>query len=188
MKNNNGVSMSAAAIHLGISVVSFSRLLDLGVIQRQERGCYDLTTCRLARLKHLENLAAGRSGPDGGALLAKERALLAREQREAAQIKNALARGELVHLDAVEKTLTPLFYNFREHALGTPGKIADSVAAACGGDRALVFRILDDQIREMLDDLADGKSEAVSELRPRRRRADDIKERVPHDRASPSMP
>lgn len=96
--------------------------------------------------------------------------MLAREQREAAQIKNELARGELVHLDVVEKMFTPLFYNFREHALGTPGKIA-AVAEACGGDRVLVFRIIDDQIREMLDELADGKSEAVSRLRPRRRRA-----------------
>jgi hypothetical protein len=45
----------------------------------------------------------------------------------------------------------------------------------------LVFRIIDDQIREVLDELADGKSEAMSRLRPRRRRAlvDDVKERIP---------
>src|SRR5437899_2847294 len=154
-----GVSASAAAAHLCVSSVTFARLINQGVFERKPRHVgYDLDLLRAARFRYLENAAAGRSGADGGALLTKERALLAREQREAAQIKNALARGELVHLDAVEKTLTPLFYNFREHALGTPGKIADAVASACGGDRALVFRIIDDQIREMLNELADGKS------------------------------
>jgi hypothetical protein len=49
-----------------------------------------------------------------------------------------------------------------------------------GGDRALVFRILDDEIREMLTELASGKGNAVSELRPGRRAAvDDIKEGIP---------
>jgi hypothetical protein len=184
MKKDGRVSMSVAAIHCGISVVSFARLLDMGVIERQPREVgYDLTTCRLARFKYLENLAAGRSGADGGALLAKERALLAREQREAATIKNAVARGDYVSLDLVEKKLTPLFSNFREQALSTPGVIADAVAQACGGDRALVYSIIDDRVREMLTELADGKGRAVSELRPSarqpRRAVDDIEEREP---------
>lgn len=177
---NRRVSHTEAAAHLCISGPTFSRLINEGVIPRAERGTgYDLAECRRLRFKHLENVAAGRSGADGGALLAKERALLAREQREAAQIKNELARGELVHLDAVEKALNPLFHNFREHALSTPGVIADAVASACGGDRALVYRIIDDRIREMLNELADGKSEAFDGLRPRRRHrgaAGDIKE------------
>jgi len=49
-----------------------------------------------------------------------------------------------------------------------PGKTADAVAQACGGDRALVFNIIDTEVREMLTELADGKGSAVSELRPAR--------------------
>jgi hypothetical protein len=183
MKKDGRVSMSVAAIHCGISVVSFARLLDMGVIERQPREVgYDLTTCRLARFKYLENLAAGRSGADGGALLAKERAILAREQREAAQIKNELARGELVHLEAIKRVFTPMFYNFREIALGTPGVISDAISAHTKEDRVRVFEIVDEKIRDMLDLLA--TDEAYAQVRPGKqprsmRRADDIREREP---------
>jgi hypothetical protein len=173
--------MAAAAAHIGLSLVTFSKLLNMNVIERQPRGAgYDLTTVRMARLKQLEAAAAGRSGSDGGALLAKERALLAREQREAAQIKNELARGELIHLETIKRVFTPMFYNFREIALGTPGKVADAVADACGGDRALVYNLIDSEIRDMLDLLA--TDEAYAQVRPAKqarsvRRADDIEER-----------
>jgi hypothetical protein len=42
----------------------------------------------------------------------------------------------------------------RAIALAVPGKLADAVAAATGGDRAMVFRIIDDEIREMLTTLS----------------------------------
>jgi hypothetical protein len=180
VKNIKGASMSAAAIHCGISVVSFSRLLDLGVIQRQSREVgYDLTTCRLARFKYLENLAAGRGGLDGssGAALSASRSRLAEAQTRAAEMKTGILSGEYVRLEVFARVLDEMFVVLREIALGMPGKTADSVAAACGGDRALVFRIIDDEIREMLtllstpDIVARGSGKQA-------RRSDDI-ERIP---------
>jgi phage terminase Nu1 subunit (DNA packaging protein) len=176
MQNKTGVSMSAAATHCGISVVAFSRLLDMGVIQRQPREVgYDLTTCRLARFKHLENLAAGRGGIDGssGAALSASRSRLAEAQTRAQEMKTAILSGEYVRLEVFARVLDEMFVVAREIALSTPGKTADAVAAACGGDRALVFRIIDDEIREMLtllstpDIIARGKGKQA-------RRSDDV--------------
>jgi hypothetical protein len=65
-------SARAAADHLCISTTTFSKYLNQGIIKRQPRNVgYDLDECRRARFKFLENQAAGRSGEDGGELLAK---------------------------------------------------------------------------------------------------------------------
>jgi hypothetical protein len=172
-----GVSASAAAAHLCVSSPTFAKLINQGVFERKPCHIgYNLDVIRAARFRYLENAAAGRSGADGGALLAKERALLAREQREATQIKNELARGELVHLSLVERVLGEMFNIARETPLNMPGKTADAVAAACGGDRALVFRILDDEIREMLDLLSapDLVVKATVKQQLRVRRAEEV--------------
>lgn len=163
-----GVSASAAAAHIGVSLVTFSKLLNTGVIHRQPRDVgYDLTTVRIARLRQLEAAAAARSGVDGGALVAKERALLAREQREAAQIRNQYARGELVSLDAIQKALEELFIGVREIALGTAGKVSDAVSTHTKEDREAVFTIIDEEIRAMLTLLSTG--DVVSKAQDRKR-------------------
>jgi hypothetical protein len=158
-----------AAKHICLSVSRFRDLVDSEVIARQPPGQYDLKAVRESYIPHMQKLAAGR-GADHGAALSTQRARLATAQAQAAEMKNAAFCGDLVSLDLVEKKLNPLFHNFREQALSTPGIIADAVASVCGGDRALIYRILDDRLREMLTELADGKIAAVSELRPRRHR------------------
>jgi hypothetical protein len=170
-ENRKHASARATADHLCIDPSTFSKYLNQGVIKRRPRHIgYDLDECRRARFKFLENQAAGRSGEDGGELLSKQRARLATAQAVREEMKTAALCGDLVSLDLIEKVMTPLFYNFREQALSTPGIIADAVASVCGGDRVLIYSIIDDRIREMLTELADGKSVAVSGLRPRRHR------------------
>jgi hypothetical protein len=178
-ESSKHASARAAADHLCVSPVTFSKYLNQGIIKRQPRHIgYDLDECRRARFKFLENQAAGRSGADGGELLAKERALLAREQREAATIKNELARGELIHLGVIERVLGEMFSIEREIALGMPGKVADAVAAACGLDRALCYSILDREVREMLELMSapDVLAKATGKPQPRRQRRVDVEE------------
>lgn len=173
--------MSAAAIHCGISVVSFSRLLDLGVIQRQPRDVgYDLTTCRLARFKYLENLAAGRGGADGssGAALAASRSRLAQAQTRAAELKTGIMSGQYVRLETFARVCDEVFMTMREIALCVPGKTADAIAELSGIERYVIEGLIRDEIYEMLEllstasviargtDHATGSSGAVKEREP----------------------
>lgn len=177
-----GASAALAAAHIGVSAVTFGKLLNTGIIKRQPRNVgYDLTVVRMARLRQLEAIAAGRSGADGGVLLARERALLTREKRESAALKNQDARGELVHLSLIRTTLGELFGNMREVVLGTAGVISDAIAAH-PMDRAAIHQIIDGRLREMLAELSAGGvlERSRSQRRADRRRiaADAIEERV----------
>jgi hypothetical protein len=174
-------SARAAADHLCIDPSTFSKYLNQGVIKRQPRHIgYDLDECRRARFKFLENQAAGRSGEDGGELLSKQRARLATAQADAQIMRTGIMSGEYVRLEVFARVLDELFVVLREIALGMPGKVADAVAEACGGDRALAFRIIDDEVREMLTLLSTPDIVAQGEGNPqeRRQRRADI-ERIP---------
>ncbi len=97
-------------------------------------------------------------------------------------MKTNILNGEYVSLRLIEKKLSVLIYNFREQVLSTPGIVADSVAQVCGGDRILIYNIIDERLREMLTELADGKERAVAEVQPtqktRRQRAAEIEEEL----------
>jgi hypothetical protein len=152
-KPKRGASTAEAARHIGLSEVSFAKLLNDGIIERQDRATgYDLTKVRLKCFAHLRSVAAGRGGEDGGALLSHERSLLAREQRESAQIKNATARGDLVSLAAVRKRYEASLMVFRERALSHPGKMADPLSMRT---REEIEPLLRAEMYEMLDELSD---------------------------------
>jgi hypothetical protein len=163
------VTQTALAAFIDTTRETISDHVARGTIKKRADGKYDLQECVRAIFKWQSDKLSGRTGNEE---LAKERALLVKQQRVAIQDKNAYARGDLVSLKALEKVVTPLFYTMREIALGTPGKIADAVAEACGGDRALVFRIIDDEIRQMLTAMSEPEiiSRAYGD-KDRRRRA-----------------
>jgi phage terminase Nu1 subunit (DNA packaging protein) len=92
-----------------------------------------------------------RRGNADVARLAAARTELAREQAEAARLKNAVARGELVRMSVVERGATAIFSAFRERALSIPGK----VAAICEmRPRGEVEEIIRGEIYEALDELS----------------------------------
>jgi len=164
-----------AAKHICISVTRFRDLVAAGTITKAPSGRYSLDQVREEYILNLQAVASGRGVDHAG--LTQQRAKLEAARAGMVEHKLAVMRGDFVSLDLVEKKLNPLFLNFREQALSTPGVIADAVSQACGGDRTLVYSIIDDRLREMLNDLADGKSAAVSELRPSgRREGADIEE------------
>lgn len=76
---------------IGVSEAKVSQLASEGVIVRGASGHAWL----LAYCERQREVAAGRASADGGGLdLVQERAALARSQREAQDIKNAVSRGE----------------------------------------------------------------------------------------------
>lgn len=74
---------------IGVSEARVSQLLSDGILPAGETGLAWLATY----CERLRETAAGRGG-DSAVVLATERALLAREQREGQAIKNAVARKE----------------------------------------------------------------------------------------------
>ena len=86
-----GITQAEFAVLIGVSEAKVSQLVAEGVI---ERG-HPAHTWLLGYCERLREVAAGRaSGEAGGLDLVQERAALARSQREAQEIKNAVARGE----------------------------------------------------------------------------------------------
>lgn len=87
------------AEHLDLSDRSVRDLVKRGVFSRDGRSQMDLDACRVAYLRHLREVAAGRSSmeaDDEGLDLTAERARVAREQADALAMKNARMRGELI--------------------------------------------------------------------------------------------
>ena len=152
----NGASTHEAAQHVGLSDVSFAKLLNDGVVERQDRASgYNLTTVRLACFKHLRSVAAGRGGVNSGEMLSHERAMLAKEQREAVTLKNAIVRGDYVELPAFKEQFISDLSVTRETALSMPGKSADALTPYTPKDRDAIYKILQSEIYEMLGAMAD---------------------------------
>jgi phage terminase Nu1 subunit (DNA packaging protein) len=174
IKANRGVSTSAAAAHIGVSGPTFAKLLNAGVIERADRGVgYDLRTVRLARLRQLEALAAGRSGVDGGELLSKQRARLAGAQTDAALLKNAILSAEFVRLASVRNVLEREFAIMKEKILSTPGKSADALQPFTALDRGAIYDVLRAEAVELLEHLSESAVLTASLERARKQR--DIK-------------
>ncbi|MDR0776763.1 MAG: hypothetical protein LBE81_09025 [Azonexus sp.] len=90
------------AVHLDLSTRHVRTLQDAGVF---ERGA-TLDEARIAYIRHLREVAAGRKSEDGGLDLIQERAALARSQREGIDIKNAVLRGEYAPIELITKVLS----------------------------------------------------------------------------------
>lgn len=111
----------------GVSAVTVSALTKKGVIVRLGHGSYALRASTRAYVAHLREQAAGRAASDddnGPPDLARERALLARAQREGQVMKNAVLRGELLPVDDVEAVVGAVLDATRAKVLALPTKIA----------------------------------------------------------------
>lgn len=84
------ISQAEFAQIVGVSEASISKRVSDGVLHRGESAHAWL----VAYTEHLRDQAAGRLGESMGLDLVQERAALARSQREAQDLKNAVARGE----------------------------------------------------------------------------------------------
>lgn len=148
-----GRTASEAAAHIDLGVGRFMQLVETDVIPRQKSRSYRLDDVRQVYIRHLRAVAAGQGG-DAGVTLAGERALLAREQRETATLRNAVSRGDFVSLAQVERKLVAVFAVMREQALTLPGKSADALQPHSALDRGRIFDVLHAEVCEMLENLS----------------------------------
>ena len=87
---------------LGLTERRVRQLRDEGIIEEQAPGLYDLRATTRRYISYL------RSGS-----LADERAGLTRAKREAAEMENALRRGELHRTEEIETGIKTMLLNIR---------------------------------------------------------------------------
>jgi len=125
-------------------------LLDRGVIERKPRGQYDLDEARASYIANLREVAAGRAA-NGDLDLGEERARLAKEQADAKEMENSIARGELVYIDDVASEIEKQLVKVKTKLLGVPTKAAPE-AHACATVKE-VQSLLEAKVVEALNDL-----------------------------------
>ena len=143
------VGVGEAAQHIFLGQRRFYELLNDGAIERQASG-YLLDDVRKQYIFHMRKMAAGR-GAESGLDLASERARLAREQTQAAALKNAATRGEYISIEEVGRQLEEEYGVIRQRLLTIPS-IAESLV---GLDRAAIEAALRSAVTDALNELHD---------------------------------
>ena len=141
-------TLSDCASHLGIDQSVLSRLIKESVLDKQDRGKYDVDTVRLQYLKHIRNLAGNNNN---NLELGAERARLAKEQADAKEMENAVERGDLVYIEKVAKQFEQQLTKARNKLLAAPTKVAAEAHAAATVKE--VREIIEAAIIEALDEL-----------------------------------
>lgn len=139
--------------HLDLSDRSVRELLDRGVLPNARRGGLDLDACRVAYVRHLREMAAGRAAGPAGDDLTAERARLAREQADHYAMKNAAMRRELVPRSEITRAVTAAFQIVRDRLTGLPARLAGPLARVT--DQEAVRLRLADALNEVLGELSE---------------------------------
>lgn len=145
---------------LGISSTTFKDFLARGIIEERPKGQYTLEDCAKQYLNHLREIAAGRMTTDGLSLQ-DERARLAKEQADAKEMENAIARGELVYISEIVKEFESQLVKARTKLLAVPTKVAAEANAAATVKE--VQNIVESAIIEALSELVGYDKEGSSE-------------------------
>jgi len=149
------------ADHLDVSDRTVRELIEKSILPDAGRGMLDLDACRVAYLRHLREIAAGRGGAAEQESLSTERARLAAEQREHYALRNAAARRELLPRTAVTLAVTGTFQRVRDKLMLLPDRMAGPLARLA--DPAVVRQRLADAIGGALAELAETAVIAAAE-------------------------
>jgi terminase small subunit / prophage DNA-packing protein len=154
------VRQADIARHLDLSRTAVSEAVAAGVFQPVEPGRFDLDAARIAYIRHLREVAAGRASADADAPdLVAERARLASAQADAQEMKNAALRGELLPRHDVTAAVQSAFARVRARLLALPAKIAPVVV---GATVAQAKDRIEDAVHEALTELAATQVVAVA--------------------------
>ena len=134
------------AQYLNLTERRVRQLRDEGIIREKRPGLYNLVD---AMTRYIKYVNAG-SKVD----LNDERAKLTKVKREAAEMENALRRGELHRTEEIETGIKTMLLNIRGRFLSLPAKLSPALAAM-GGDQASIFDELKHAIDETLEELRD---------------------------------
>lgn len=175
-------TQAEVAAHLDLSQSAVSQMMQAGVLPAPApRRGLDLAACRVAYVRHLRGVAAGRlSDPtEDGLDLVAERARLAKEQADAQAMKNDLMRGEVVLVADAVRQVTQDYAAVRTRLLAIPSEAAPR-AHACRSTTE-VQAVLMAAVCEAMADLT--AHEPLTPARSRRAAPSQ-----PSTRASPAHP
>lgn len=119
-------------VHIDVSQARVAGLIRRGILPKPAgRAALNLDDCRVAYIRHLREVAAGRAPAEEGGEdtldLVKERARLAKEQADGQAMKNAQARGKLIPKAEVVTAMQAVFSQCRTKLLALPTKAAPLV-------------------------------------------------------------
>lgn len=133
------------AAWLGVTERRVRQLRDEGIISEEMPGLYNL---RKTVTRYISYIRKGSSD------LNDERAGLTKAKREAAEMENALRRGELHRTEDIEAGIKNMLLNMKSRLLILPGKLSETLAGM-QGNREEIFDLLSEAVNEALNELKD---------------------------------
>lgn len=155
-------TIAEAARHVDLSERRFSELLDAGVIERQDRGNYDLEKVRVAYIRYLRMRALGSSEKTGSELeRAADEARLAKAKADKAEMEAAEMRGELIPSDQVAEAFHGAIVIMKTRLNGIPARAAPVAysAPSVSAAEAAIRREVDEALGEL------GKAQVITTAR-----------------------
>lgn len=150
------------AAHLDLSQQAVSQMLAAGILPAGGRGRLDLVACRVAYIRHLRGVAAGRasaSGDDDLDLVA-ERARLAKEQADRLAMQNDMTRGAVVPVAEVAAVVGAEYARVRTRLLAIPAEQAPRIhrCKAPAEVMAVLLEVISEALEELTRDGDGGPS------------------------------
>lgn len=152
------------ADHLGVDRARITQLVGKGVLPKtgdgKQRGL-ELDACRFAYLKHLREVAAGRSQDAGDLDLTEERARKTKEEADNVAMQNDVMRGELVSRSDVDDAVQMAWSRVRQKLLAIPSGVAVKLFPDKRG-RLKAQELIETGIHGALEELADTRVDELS--------------------------
>ena len=140
---------------LGVSRETIRKAARDEIITDLGNGRFRLAEAIQGYVGNLRSVASGHGGADDAADLARERALLARAQREGQELKNAVTRGSLVEADGVAAGWIDLLAFVRANMLTAATRIGQRLTHLSKHDLHVIDEVVRDILTKASDD-ADG--------------------------------
>lgn len=134
------------------------QLANEGIIEKTDRGRYDLIKSVQGYIRYLNDQIPNKSTSDGGATFARvdaevERAKYLKHKAELTRLEEEEKKGLLVSLDSQRHEAYRIGRILQTNILNIPARIAQDLAIET--DASIIHRKLETELRQAMQDIAD---------------------------------